>query len=555
MSKSSQSKIIKSENPSEISKAEINPTETHQSETHQAETHQSPINQAETNQPKVNHLVANRSLSQEIKSPKSYLKESNPKELNLETLILNESNLSESNLNESNSSEPSLQESKPSRLEVELTQEFWQVKWANGLTVLAEYRPHSRSFSAGFFVNIGSRDESSGLEGAAHFLEHLMFKGNAKMDALELNRRFDALGADYNAFTDHEMTAYHAVVLADQAEGLLELLFELMQPQLDPSEVELERQVILEEIEMYDDSPDSRLFDALRAHYYGDHPLAHPILGTRHSVANLTLQQLEQHRKTHYSSNQQVLVVCGNFDKTQILAYLERLIGSQVNIETQEGQAESPAPSSQKSFSYPHTLIPSRLLDLERKALPPLNLFDARLKRMHLGLMLPAPLLTDPLSGAAQVLAEILGGDTGRFYWALMDSGLADEVAFSCSESPLESHYEAYLSCAPSKVTQVWNLFQQVLQDLKGSLEQSELERVKRKLTLNLALSEETAYGRLFNLGADFVQRRTRVTLQQHQDRIRTVTLAQIAELLECFPLVPVALAALGPLKNWNWKS
>jgi predicted Zn-dependent peptidase len=520
MSKSDQSKIIKSENSPEISKVEIS--------------------KAEINQPKVNHLVANRSLSQEIKSPKSYLKESNPKALNLNKSNSSETNLNETQFYEPNSSETQSYEPNSNQLEVELTQDFWQTKGPNGLTVLAEYRPHSRSFSAGFFVNTGSRDEPSGLEGAAHFLEHLMFKGNAKMDALELNRRFDALGADYNAFTDHEMTAYHAVVLADQAEGLLELLFELMQPQLDPSEVELERQVILEEIEMYDDSPDSRLFDALRAHYYGDHPLAHPILGTRHSVANLTLQQLEQHRKTHYSPDQQVLVLCGNFDKTQILAYLERLIGPLLEeTHTHQNSLFDEFPSSVPALSLSRPLA--------------LNLHDARLKRMHLGLMLPAPLLTDPLSGAAQVLAEILGGDTGRFYWALMDTGLVDEVAFTCSESPLESHYEAYLSCDPSKVTQVWNIFQQVLQDLTGSLEPSELERVKRKLTLNLALSEETAYGRLFNLGADYVQRGIRVTLQDHQNRIRSVTLEQISQLLERFPLVPVALASLGPLKNWNW--
>lgn len=549
MSKSDQSKIIKSENSPEISKVEIS--------------------KAEINQPKVNHLVANRSLSQEIKSPKSYLKESNPKALNLNELNLNESNSSETQSYEPNSSETqsyepnssetNLNEPNSNQLEVELTQDFWQAKGQNGLTVLAEYRPHSRSFSAGFFVNTGSRDEPQGLEGAAHFLEHLMFKGNAKMNALELNRRFDALGADYNAFTDHEMTAYHAVVLADQAEGLLELLFELMQPQLDPSEVELERQVILEEIEMYDDSPDSRLFDALRAHYYGDHPLAHPILGTRHSVANLTLQQLEQHRKTHYSPDQQVLVLCGNFDKTQILAHLERLIGPITSLSAIDSRALDPDTSQQQQLLNLEETNTHQAKHFDefpsRSQIPPLNLFDARLKRMHLGLMLPAPLLTDPLSGAAQVLAEILGGDTGRFYWALMDSGLADEVAFTCSESPLESHYEAYLSCDPSKVTQVWKLFQQVLQDLTGSLEPSELERVKRKLTLNLALSEETAYGRLFNLGADFVQRGIRVTLQDHQNRIRQVTLAQIADLLERFPLVPVALASLGPLKNWNWKS
>jgi predicted Zn-dependent peptidase len=478
----------------------------------------------------------------------------NTSDLNTSDLNNLDTNSSDTNTLDINTSDKNILNVNPLQYTInESTPDFWQMTWANGLTVLAEQRPHSRSFSAGFFVKTGSSHEPHGLEGAAHFLEHLMFKGNAKMDALELNRRFDALGADYNAFTDHEMTAYHAVVLANQAEALLELLFELTQPQLNPAEVELERQVILEEIEMYDDSPDSRLFDVLRLQYYRDHPhyhsLAHPILGTRQSVASLTVQQLEQHRQTHYSPDQQVLVLCGNFGKTQILSCLERLI-------TPTPPAVSPsrplAVLDRAAPIGPVRLSPSRplALSLERSAtFTP----DPRLKRMHLGLMLPAPLLSDPLSGAAQVLAEILGGDTGRLYWALMDNGLADEVAFTCSESPLEGHFEGYLACDPTKVSQVWQVFGQVLEQIPSTLEPAELERAKRKLILGLALSEETAYGRLFNLGTDYVQQGARVTLQDHQNRIRSVTLEQINQLLERFPLVPVALASLGPLETWDW--
>ncbi|MBU6208932.1 MAG: insulinase family protein, partial [Planctomycetes bacterium] len=125
----------------------------------------------------------------------------------------------------------------------------------NGLTIIAEIDPGAHTMAAGFFVRTGGRDEPSRLMGVSHFLEHMMFKGSAAVVAQDVNRRFDAIGAEHNAFTTIDMTAYHAHVLPDRQGEAISLLSDLLRPALRGEDFDEERKVILEEIAMYDDNP------------------------------------------------------------------------------------------------------------------------------------------------------------------------------------------------------------------------------------------------------------------------------------------------------------
>jgi len=135
---------------------------------------------------------------------------------------------------------------------------FHETTLKNGLTVIGEHNPGAQTFAAGYFVKTGARDETPEVAGVSHFLEHMMFKGTPKRSAEAINLEFDVLGANYNAYTSDERTVYYGAVLPERGAALLDLLSDMMRPALREDDFTLEKNVILEEIAMYEDCPRSR---------------------------------------------------------------------------------------------------------------------------------------------------------------------------------------------------------------------------------------------------------------------------------------------------------
>ena len=140
---------------------------------------------------------------------------------------------------------------------------FHRAQLSNGLQIIAEANPDAHSFAAGFYVNTGTRDESAEINGVSHFLEHMMFKGSSKYSWEDVNRIFDEMGANYNAYTSQENTAYFANVLPEFTERTIEHLSHLLRPAIRQEDFDTEKKVILEEIAMYLDEPGHRIYEAL----------------------------------------------------------------------------------------------------------------------------------------------------------------------------------------------------------------------------------------------------------------------------------------------------
>ena len=165
----------------------------------------------------------------------------------------------------------------------------------NGLTVIAEANDDMHTAAVGFFVKTGTRDEDKPVMGVSHFLEHMMFKGTARRSADDVNREFDELGANYNAFTSHENTVYYAQVLPEFLPRAVDLLGDMLRPALRGEDFDMEKNVILEEIGMYDDRPQWRLQDTLLEEFYGEHPLSYRVLGTKRiGQGELTADQMKR---------------------------------------------------------------------------------------------------------------------------------------------------------------------------------------------------------------------------------------------------------------------
>src|ERR1700722_20170806 len=189
----------------------------------------------------------------------------------------------------------------------------------NGLDIIAEENSDAHSFAAGIYVSTGSRDETSEISGVSHFLEHMMFKGSEKYTWEDVNRIFDEMGANYNAYTSQENTAYFAGVLPEFTEKTIEHLSHLMRPVIRPADFETEKKVILEEIAMYLDDPGHRIYEALMEAYFGAHPLARSVLGTPQTITGLRRDDMADYFQSHYGPGSMILSVAGRLDFNQII--------------------------------------------------------------------------------------------------------------------------------------------------------------------------------------------------------------------------------------------
>src|SRR5262245_8358775 len=157
----------------------------------------------------------------------------------------------------------------------------------NGLTIVGETSPSARSAALGFFVRTGSRDETAAVSGVTHFLEHMVFKGTQRRTALDVNRDFDRIGANYNAFTSEENTVFYAAILPGYLPQAVDILADILRPSLRDHDFDMEKNVIIEEIGMYDDQPTWSAYDNAKRAFYAEHNLGNSILGTADGIRAL----------------------------------------------------------------------------------------------------------------------------------------------------------------------------------------------------------------------------------------------------------------------------
>ena len=187
---------------------------------------------------------------------------------------------------------------------------FHEFKLDNGLQVVAELNPNVHSVAMGFFVRTGSRDETSAVSGVSHFLEHMAFKGDDKFTADDVNRIFDEIGAKYNASTSEEITLFYAAVLPEYLPRACEILAAILFPSLRQEDFDMEKNVILEEIGMYEDQPSFVAYENLMRTHFSGHPLSQCILGTSQSVTDLTSEQMRNYHSEHYGTGN--ITLAGN---------------------------------------------------------------------------------------------------------------------------------------------------------------------------------------------------------------------------------------------------
>ncbi|UAL54304.1 M16 family metallopeptidase [Metabacillus dongyingensis] len=198
----------------------------------------------------------------------------------------------------------------------------------NGVRIVLENIPHVRSVAIGVWIGTGSRNENEKNNGISHFLEHMFFKGTKTRSAREIAESFDSIGGQVNAFTSKEYTCYYAKVLDEHSDYALEVLADMFfNSTFDDIELKKEKNVVYEEIKMYEDTPDDIVHDLLSKATYGNHPLGYPILGTEETLAKFESDTLREYMDQYYTPENVVISVAGNISES-FISEVEKQFGS-----------------------------------------------------------------------------------------------------------------------------------------------------------------------------------------------------------------------------------
>lgn len=394
----------------------------------------------------------------------------------------------------------------------------------NGLRIVAEVMPAAHTAGLGFFVKTGARDEDAAIMGVSHFLEHMMFKGTEHRTAAEVDRHFDEIGAEHNAFTSAEMTAFWAHCLPEHLPRAEEILSDIMRPALRSEDFDAEKSVILEEIAMYMDHPFWVLYERAMEEYYGKHPLSHRVLGTNESITALERDRMLEYFQSRYSADNTVIALAGNVDFDETTARIAEHCGDWPRT---EARRTMPA----------HSMQPSEF-----------TIEQANVNRHYTLMVAPGPAMSDDHRYAASILSHILGDSDGsRLYWALVDTGLAEEAVAQYEGRDGTGEMLIFFACSPADASEVRAVTLAEIRKFGDDLTEDDLERTRSKMATSVTLAGEQPAGRMRRLGRQRMYRDDYRSLEDELDCINAVTLDELRETLEAFPIDPIVTAHLAP--------
>jgi predicted Zn-dependent peptidase len=404
----------------------------------------------------------------------------------------------------------------------------------SGLRVLTEYMPGSRSAAVGMWVAVGSRDEPLPVAGAAHYLEHLLFKGTARRSAAAIAEEIDAVGGELNAFTAKEHTCYYAHVLDTDLDLAVDLVCDVLgDARLDATDVDLERGVVLEEIAMRDDDPEDLLHDEFSAALLGSHPLGRSVLGTEESITGMSRDALYRFYRRRYTPERMVLTVTGNVTHSAVLAALQRSFGHHLT-----GSAQPSAP---------------RRGNARITGRRPLVVRTDQAEQAHLMLGVRAIDRHDDRRSVLGVLNAALGGGmSSRLFQQVREQrGLAYSVYSSVASYADTGYLAIYAGCSPQRLGEVATVVGEVLGSIaQDGLSDAELMRGKGQLRGGLVLGLEDLGPRMTRLGKAELNYGEHWTVEQTLQQIDEVTGEQVSALARDLLRKPLTAAVVGPYEH-----
>lgn len=414
----------------------------------------------------------------------------------------------------------------------------------NGVRVITEEIDYVRSVSIGLWVGAGSRDEREGNEGISHFIEHMLFKGTKNRTARELAESLESVGGQLNAFTTKEFTCFYAKVLDENLDLSIDVLSDMFFNSLfDEKEIEKEKKVVIEEIKMYEDSPDELIHDLFSEYVWNDHPLGKPILGTEESIHGLSREKILDYLGHHYAPDNLVVAVAGKISHEDVLKKLTPIFG-----EFKRGG--------------------KRILEgtPKEQAIQRYNTKDT--EQMHLIIGVPGLGQDDEDIYPMHIFNNILGGGlSSRLFQEIREQrGLAYSVYSYHSTYVDTGMFAIYAGTTPSNTQEVVECILAELQEMRSNgITADELAKTKAQIKGGLYLGLESASSRMSRLGKTELCYDRVISPEEMVEKLEKVTLEDVKRVMNrLWVKDKLSLVMLGPaghdvdlerlFKKVNWK-
>lgn len=400
----------------------------------------------------------------------------------------------------------------------------------NGIRVVSESIPYVKSVTLGIWVGTGSRSEQEHNHGISHFIEHMVFKGTYNRSAKDIAETVDEVGGQLNAFTAKEHTCYYIKVLDTHLELALDVLSDmLLSSKFDMEDIKREREVVLEEVHMYEDTPDELVHDLHLNHIWADHALGRNILGTIPSIEKFDNSLITEYYQEFYTPDNIVIAAAGNLTHEKLEELAERYFGK-MNGKKKQGNSNKPS------------LIPAHTI--QSKAI----------EQVHLCLGTHSVPQASPDIYTIHILNNILGGGiSSRLFQSIREEkGLAYSIYSYQTNYSDAGLFTIYAGTRPSNTTQVIELIRQNISELKNKgISASELSKTKEQLKGSLLLGLESSSSRMSRVGKMEITLGKYITLDEVVAKIDKVSLEDLREITQdLFNAKTLCFTALGPVNE-----
>ncbi len=400
----------------------------------------------------------------------------------------------------------------------------------NGFRILSEKLDHVRSVSLGIWVNSGSRDEVRSESGLSHFIEHMSFKGTRKRSSLQIAKELDAIGGLSNAFTGKENTCFHGRVLGRHFTSLAEILSDiLLNSTYNPDEMYRERQVILQEINMVEDTPDDHIHLLFSSLFWPDHPVGRSVLGSGETISTIEKETILRHMDRFYSPERILVAAAGDVDHHEMVSFFQPIFES---LKRKESGPERNVPKSSAGASV-------HFKDLEQ---------------VHICLGGEGPSLKSPKRYGCAILNTILGGNmSSRLFQEIREKrGLAYSVYSFVSSYIDTGLLGVYMATDFPNVNPALETIQNEIRKIaKGEVSRTDLAEARDHLIGGIYLASESTENRMMRVARNEFLFNRYVGFEELVASLEKVTLDDVVEIAdEIFLKGSTSLVTLGPIKE-----
>ncbi|HYX77896.1 MAG TPA: pitrilysin family protein [Solirubrobacterales bacterium] len=398
--------------------------------------------------------------------------------------------------------------------------------------VITEAMPSVRSVALGLWVRTGSRDETPAQAGVSHFLEHLLFKGTERHSAIEISELLDGMGAAANAATSKESTHLHARLLDEHTDEAFELLAEmLLGPSLPAEEVDSEREVVLEELAMYDDEPQERVHDVLAEAIHGDHPLGRRVLGEAEVIRSIPVSEVASYHRARYTAPNIVVAAAGHLEHDRIVDLAAR------HLRPPRGKASGVSGNGTRTDTEPRFAFHAK-----------------ETEQYHICFGGPGISRGDERRFALNVLDALFGGSTSsRLFREVREKrGLAYAVGSYAEQYIDRGTVAMYVGTREENVQEACEIIGRELERLRDDgVTAEELERAKEHVKGRMVLALEATGARMSRVARSVLFDVPLLSIDEMLQRVDEVTTGEVAELAdELYDPRRLSAACIGPAQE-----